>query len=61
MMIDSDAIFELAFLDELWQNETWGTDVETANRHGFLRTELQDAERFLAFLADQSLLEKANI
>ena len=61
MMIDGDAMFDLAFLDELWQNETWGTDVETADRHGFLRTELQDAARFLAFLADQSLLKKAKI
>ena len=61
MMIDSDAMFDLAFLDELWQNETWGTDVETADRHGFLRTELQDVARFLAFLVDQSLLEKAKI
>ena len=61
MVIDSDAMFDLAFLDELWQNETWGSDVETADRHGFLRTELQDAARFLAFLADQSLLEKAKI
>ena len=61
MMIDSDAMFELAFLDELWQNETWGTDFETADRHGFLRAELQDAARFLALLADQSLPEKTYI
>ena len=61
MMIDSDAMFDLAFLDELWQNETWGTDVEAADRHGFLRTELHEAARFLAFLADQSLLKKAKI
>ena len=61
MMIDSDAMFDLAFLDELWQNETWGTDFETADRHGFLRAELQDAARFLALLADQSLPEKAKI
>jgi len=61
MMIDSDAMFDLAFLDELWQNETWGTDFETADRHGFLRAELQDAARFLALLADQSVPEKAKI
>ena len=61
MVIDSDAMFDLAFLDELWQNETWGTDLETANRHGFLRTELQDAARFLALLNDQPLPEKAKI
>jgi chaperone required for assembly of F1-ATPase len=61
MKIDSDAMFDLAFLDELWQNETWGTDVEAADRHGFLRNELHEAARFLAFLADQSLLETAKI
>ena len=61
MMIDSDAMFDLAFLEELWQNETWGTDSETADRQGFLRAELEDAARFLALLADPSLLEKAKI
>ena len=61
MMIDSDAMFDLAFLDELWQNETWGTDSETADRNGFLRAELQDAARFLALLVDPSLPEKVKI
>jgi chaperone required for assembly of F1-ATPase len=61
MIIDSDAMFDLAFLDELWQNERWGTDFEAADRHGFLRAELQEAARFLAFLADPSLPEKAKI
>jgi chaperone required for assembly of F1-ATPase len=61
MMIDSDAMFDLAFLDELWQNEIWGTDFETVERHGFLRAELQDAARFLALLADPSLPEKVRI
>ena len=61
MMIDSDKMFDLAFLDELWQNEKWGTDFEAADRHGFLRAELQDAARFLILLADPSLPEKAAI
>ena len=61
MMIDSDSMFNLAFLDELWQNQTWGTDFETAARHGFLRAELLDAARFLALLANPSLPEKAKI
>ena len=61
MIIDSDAMFDLAFLDELWQNKKWGTDFETANRHGLLRAELQDAARFLALLTDQSLPQKANV
>jgi chaperone required for assembly of F1-ATPase len=61
MMIDSEAMFDLAFLDELWQNKKWGCDFETADRHKFLRNELQDTARFLALLADQSLSEKAKI
>ena len=61
MMIDSDAMFDIAFLDELWQNEKWGTDFETADRHGFLRAELQDVARFLALLPDPSLPKKAKI
>jgi chaperone required for assembly of F1-ATPase len=52
-VIDDETIFTLAFLDELWQNERWGTDSDTADRHGFLRTELQDLARFLALLGDK--------
>ena len=61
MKIDSDAMFDLAFLDELWQNEKWGTDLEAADRHGFLRAELQGAAQFLILLADPSLPEKVAI
>ena len=53
-VIDDERMFTLAFLDELWQNEKWGTDFEAADRHGFLRTELQDVSRFLAFLGDKT-------
>ena len=52
MVIDDERMFTLAFLDELWQNEKWGTDFEVADRHEFLRTELQDLARFLALLGD---------
>ena len=51
-LIDDEEIFKLAFLDELWQNEKWGTDFEVADRHEFLRTELKDVARFLALLGD---------
>ena len=61
MMIDSDSMFDLAFLDELWQNETWGTDFETVERHGFLRAEIRDAARFLALLVDPALPKKAKM
>ena len=53
-VIDDKRMFTLAFLDELWQNEKWGTDFEAADRHGFLRTELQDVSRFLALLGDKT-------
>ena len=52
MVIDDERMFTLAFLDELWQNEKWGNDFEAADRHEFLRTELQDVARFLALLGD---------
>ena len=52
MVIDDERMFRLAFLDELWQNEKWGTDFEAADRHKCLRTELQDVSRFLALLGD---------
>jgi chaperone required for assembly of F1-ATPase len=49
-VIDPVQMFELAFLDELWQNEKWGTDFEAADRHRFLQAELADAARFLGLL-----------
>ena len=52
MVIDDEKMFTLAFLDELWQNEKWGTDFEAADRHKFLRNEFQDVARFLALLGD---------
>ena len=54
MVIDDERMFTLAFLDELWQNEKWGTDFEAADRHECLRTELQDVARFLALLSDKA-------
>jgi len=53
MVIDDERMFTLAFLDELWQNEKWGSDFEAADRHRFLRTELHDVSRFLELLGDK--------
>ena len=50
--IDDKSMFKLAFLDELWQNEKWGSDFEATDRHGFLRAELGDVAHFLALLRD---------
>jgi len=60
-VIDDEKIFTLAFLDELWQNERWGTDFEAADRHGFIRTELRDAAHFLALLGKKAIVQKSNM
>ena len=54
-VIDDETMFALAFLDELWQNEKWGKDFETADRHGLLLNELKDVSRFLALLTDKTV------
>ena len=59
--IDDKGMFNLAFLDELWQNEKWGTDIEAADRHGFLRAELRDVAHFLALLCDTAAARKLAI
>ena len=48
--IDIDQMFELSFLEELWQNEKWGKDFEALDRHEFLRVELQNVLCFLLLL-----------
>ncbi len=52
--LDSDQLFTTAFLDELWQNEKWGRDFEAEDRQNYIRAELAEAARFLAFLTDQN-------
>ena len=46
----ADAMFNAAFLDELWQSEKWGSDWEAEDRRANIRTELGQAESFLALL-----------
>ena len=48
--IGSDSLFDLAFLDELWQNRKWGTDSQAADRQDSIRQELADLTRFLSLL-----------
>ena len=48
--IDSARLFDLAFLDELWQNRKWGTDFEAADRQDRIRQELVDVTRFLSLV-----------
>lgn len=48
--MDSTALFEAAFLDELWQAENWGSDWEAEDRRAGIRVELDQAHRFLRLL-----------
>ena len=48
--IGSDHLFDLAFLDELWQNRKWGIDCEAVDRQDRIRRELADVTRFLSLL-----------
>ena len=46
------------FLDELWQNEKWGRDFEAEERQNHIRTELDEAARFLALLPNRHQLKR---
>ena len=48
--IGSDYLFDLAFLDELWQSRKWGIDFEAAERQDRIRQELVDVASFLSLL-----------
>ena len=48
--IDHRKLFETAFLDELWQVERWGSDLEAQDRRGFIQGELGDVAKFLSLL-----------
>ena len=49
----AEAMFEAAFLDELWHTEKWGSDWEAEDRRANIRTELGQAESFLALLRSE--------
>lgn len=43
----AEEAFQAAFLDELWQNEKWGSDEEAVQRREIIKNELSDVEAFL--------------
>lgn len=45
--INSEEAFRAAFLDELWQAETWGADEEAENRRQTIKNEICEIEKFL--------------
>ena len=48
--MDAGKLFQIAFLEELHQNKTWGLDSEAEARQKRIEQELQDLERFLGVL-----------
>ncbi len=51
-MIDAEAAFDAAQLDESYQIERWGEDPEVARRRAAIKADLAAAARFLALLRD---------
>ena len=45
--INAEEAFRAAFLDELWQAETWGADEEAENRRQTIKSEICEIEKFL--------------
>lgn len=45
--LSADEAFNAAFLDELWQAESWGVEKEAEKRRGELKKELHEIEDFL--------------
>lgn len=45
--IGAQEAYELSYLEEMWQNERWGTDPEAACRREERLTELNEIESFL--------------
>ena len=53
--IDFEKILELSSLEELYQMEKWGRDIETIQRHDALRQEIYNADRFMEFVTPETL------
>ena len=49
--IDYQQLFNLSFLEELYQNERWGCDDEAAARQQQLKTDLKDVSDFLQVIS----------
>ena len=53
--IDFEKMMELSSLEELYQMEKWGRDIETIQRHEALRQEIYNAGRFMEFVNPETL------
>ena len=48
--LDADQVYELAFLDEIYQESRWGTDHEATSRREYIREEIQQIRYFIQLL-----------
>jgi chaperone required for assembly of F1-ATPase len=48
--LDADQVYELAFLDEIYQESRWGTDHEATSRREYIREEIQQTKYFIQLL-----------
>ena len=53
--IDFERTQELSSLEELYQMEKWGRDIETIQRHDALRQEIYNAGRFMELVKPEAL------
>jgi len=53
--IDFEKIQELSLLEELYQMEKWGRDLETIQRHDTLRQEIYNAGRFMELVKPETI------
>ena len=53
--IDFEKMMELSSLEELYQMEKWGRDIEIIQRHEALRQEIYNAGRFMEFVNPETL------
>ena len=48
--LDAEQVYEMAFLDEIYQESRWGTDHEATSRREYIREEIQQTKYFIQLL-----------
>ena len=48
--LDVEQVYEMAFLDEIYQESRWGTDHEANSRREYIREEIQQTKYFIQLL-----------
>jgi len=48
--LDAEQVYEMAFLDEIYQESRWGTDHEATSRREYIREEIRQTKYFIQLL-----------